>query len=204
MSKDHLPHVTSEEERYFSKKEFDRREFVRQKIEREVKHQREIRRIGQTVGESSTEILEQIRKLGFDGETAVVFQLLPLVIVAWADGKVSGKERTVIFKWLEARGIAEGSDAWTMMGTLLEQRPSDHVMEEGLRLLALVSSHHEGEAKSIVDLCFALAESHGGFFGLGKKMSEEERALIHHISEVLGPEAMAEAQVLLKAKGAIG
>ena len=204
MSKDHLPNVTSEEERYFSKKEFDRREFVRQKLEREVKHQRELRRIGEAVGESSTEIQEQIRRLGFDGETAVLFQLLPLVIVAWADGKVSGKERTVIFKWLEARGIAEGSEAWTMMGTLLEQRPSDHVMEEGLRLLALVSSHQEGQAKSIVDFCFALAESHGGFFGIGKKMSDEERALIHHIAEVLGPEAMAEAQVLLKAKGALG
>ena len=204
MSNDHLPHVTAEEERYFSKKEFDRREFVRQKLEREVKQARDLRRIGEVVGETSTEILEQIRKLGFDGETAAVFRMLPLIIVAWADGKVSPKERLVMFKWLVNQGIAEGSDAWTMMATLLEKRPSDHVMEEGLRLLSLVASHEEGRAKSIVDFCFALAESHGGFFGLGKKVSDEERALIQHIAEVLGPEAVAEAQLLLKSKGALG
>ena len=204
MSNDKLPNVSPEEERYFSKKEFDRREFVRQRLERDVKHHRELRHIGEAVGESSTEIAERIRRLGFDGETAVLFNILPLVIVAWADGKVSGKERTVIFKWLESRGIAEDSEAWTMMGTLLEKRPDDEVLEEGLRLLALVSSHKEGQAKTLVDLCFGLAEAHGGFLGLGKKMSDEERTLIHHIAEVLGPEAMAEAQLLLKAKGAIG
>ena len=51
MSNDHLPNVSPEEERYFSKKEFDRREFVRQRLEREVKVHRELRHIGEAVGE---------------------------------------------------------------------------------------------------------------------------------------------------------
>ena len=63
MSNDHLPNVSPEEERYFSKKEFDRREFVRQRLEREVKHHRELRHIGEAVGETSTELAERIRKL---------------------------------------------------------------------------------------------------------------------------------------------
>ncbi len=173
-----------EEEAYFKKLETQQRAKLRKKLDGQASELEERRRIVEATGTDDLELVERIRGLGFDGETARVFDLLPLVHVAWADGKIQRNERAAIFRVLESRGIARGSEAFTFMESLLEQRPSQAYLDESLAVLRSVSG--TDDAVTIVDLCVAVAAAGGGFFGFGQTIDSDERALIERIAAELG------------------
>jgi tellurite resistance protein len=183
---------SEEEERYFARQEAQRREDKRRELERAAKEAAERRAVGDALHTSDEALMERIRALGFDGDTARAFDVMPLVHVAWADGKVSEAERRTVFQLLEQRGIGPESEAWLLVGALLETRPSEAFLEETLHLLQAVAAKDGSEARSIVDLCVAVASASGGFFGFGAKVSDDERAVIEHIASVLGPDAADE------------
>ncbi|MCB9521546.1 MAG: TerB family tellurite resistance protein [Myxococcales bacterium] len=178
--------MSTEEENYFHQQEMERREARRRELERAAAELAERRRVAETLETHDEALLERIRALGFDGDTARVLDLLPLIHVAWADGSVSQKERTQIFRALTQRGIARDSEAWLLVAALLEQRPSDDFLEETLHLLRDLGGER---GVSIVDLCAQIARSSGGFFGLGDKIADEEYAVIAHIADELGESA---------------
>ena len=60
---------------------------------------------------------------------------MPLVHVAWADGKIQRGERAAILKVLRSRGIEPGDEAFRTMESLLEERPSDTWMKQTLAVL---------------------------------------------------------------------
>lgn len=188
---------SEEEERYFARKEAERREDKRRELERAAREVAEQRAMGDALHTSDDGLVARIRSLGFDGDTARVFDLMPLVHVAWADGSVSAAERRTLFRLLEARNIAPDSEAWLLVGALLETRPSDAFLDETLALLRDLAAKGGTEAGSIVDLSVNVAAASGGFLGLGGKISDEERELIAHIADVLGPAAVEEFQKTL-------
>lgn len=180
--------ATEDEDKYFKQQELALRDAKRRELERAAKEAAERRRVGDAVGTTDEAVLERIRALGFDGDTARILDLLPLVHVAWADGSVTIRERASIMRVVEARGIREGSEAWVLITTLLEKEPSRDFLEETLDLLRSLGGDRNA---SIVDLCVQVASASGGFFGLGETVSDEERALIAHIAEELGGSAQA-------------
>jgi tellurite resistance protein len=180
---------SEEEEKYFHQREFERREQVRRDIHAAALKVAESRRMAETLGQPGEAVLHRIQALGFDADTARIFDLIPLVHVAWADGSVSAKERTAVFRVLEARGIPEQSEAWQLMAALLEKRPNEPFLEETLKLLSEIASTAGTKAHTIVDLCVAVAEAQSSLFGLGAKVNTDERKLIEHISSLLGQSA---------------
>jgi tellurite resistance protein len=124
--------------------------------------------------------------MGFDADKARVFDLLPLVHVAWADGKVQASERRVILDILAQRGIESDSEAWLLIEALLEQRPSDTFLEETLTLLREVVGGSSVRANNIVELCQKVAAAHGPLFGLFGTVSDDEQKLLQHIAGSLG------------------
>jgi tellurite resistance protein len=147
--------------------------------------------VGRAAGALDREIARRIKALGFDGETARVFDLLPLVHVAWADGKIQSGERARIAEVLEARGIGPGDTPWLLVETLLEQRPSDDYMRESLTLLRAVL-YGRASAETLVGLCIEVAQASGGFLGIfGGRITAAERETIDHIAEALGADAIA-------------
>ena len=174
--------ASEEEEEYFHRLQADERAKLRKKLEAEAE---ELKR-----RQTKLELGERINKLGFSGETIAIFDLLPLVHVAWADGKIQRGERAAIFKVLEQRGIPSNSQAHAMMAALLEVKPSQAYLDESLAVL------HEAvgpaRSQSIVDMCVAVAQSAGGFFGMRKGINDEERVLIEAIAAQLGKSAQSE------------
>lgn len=131
-------------------------------------------------------LVARIAALGFASDKARVFDLLPLVHVAWADGAVSRQERSAILDILGDRGIVHGSDAFLLMETLLEERPSEEFMRQSLAVLKEVVG--SARAKNIVELCLQVANASGGFMNIGN-VSAAERARIEAIADQLGPAA---------------
>lgn len=177
---------TEEEEKYFHQQEVDRRKDKRRDLERAAAEAAERRKVAATLATDDESLVARIRELGFDGDTARVLDILPLVHVAWADGSVSANERRAIAALLAQREIAPGSEAALLIEALMDERPSDTFLSETLDLLRALGGT---KGASVVDLCIQVADASGGFFGLGEKISEEERALIQHIADGLGDAA---------------
>jgi len=151
----------------------------------------EKRKIAQSAGTEDVEVAAQIEALGFDGDSARIFDLLPLVHVAWADGKIQRGERSAILRILDSRGIERGSEAFQTMESLLEEKPSEAFMRQSLATLREVTGGLSDRASTIVDLCIQVAASAGGFLGLklGQKIGDVERKQIEEILASLGPDA---------------
>ena len=71
------------------------------------------------------ELLRRVIALGVRLDTGPAFLLAPLVQVAWAEAKVTDRERDTVLRLAEARGVEAGSPAHTQLLKWLEERPSD-------------------------------------------------------------------------------
>lgn len=136
-------------------------------------------------------IADRIQSLGFVGEAARAFDLLPLVLVAWSDGTIQTEERAKILDVLRLRGL-EDTPAFTMFEALLESEPAEVYLQAALELLQeLVADRGDGGA-SVVDLCIEVAAAASDAIGSPDPISAEERVAISRIAKNLGPDAHAE------------
>ncbi len=177
------------EDEYFLQKEEQMRAAYRAELETKAKAAAERRRIGEQIGVTDEAFAERIRAVGFDGDNAKVLHLMPLIEVAWADGKLSDQERRIIVDAANAHGIAPHTPAGAFLASLLEKRPADVVLDEILVLLRDLLQTHNKHVHTVVEACLNVAEASGGFLGLGSKISGEERALIEKIAGAFGEEA---------------
>jgi hypothetical protein len=77
-------------------------------------------------GASSIEdpdLLGRLVDLGIDARSWTALALVPLVEVAWADGRVEPKERDAILAMARQHGVAPGSPGDALLESLLAQRP---------------------------------------------------------------------------------
>lgn len=185
-----MPVEPSDAEReYFNAREQEQRRELRARLERQARDLEEHRKVAESISTTDEALASRIHALGFDGDSARVFDLLPLVHVAWADGSVQRAERAAILRLVEQRGCAPGSEAFRLMESLLEERPSEAYMHESLDLLRDLTGGLGDRTTAIVDLCIEVAASSGGFLGLGQRIGDEERQRIGEIVQRLGSPA---------------
>lgn len=168
------------EDSYFQKRDQEIRQQLREQLSKNA---------GQLQDEAAAKLslAERIAALGFTGEKLKVFDLLPLVHVAWADGSVSRKERAAVLDIVRARGIEPGSEAFRTVESLLEERPSQTFFDQSLGLLR--EAVGGARAANLVDLCVQVAAASGGFLNIGS-ISGEERQMIEGIARQLGGAAL--------------
>jgi len=182
---------------YFTAQTAERREQVRKRLDKIAKKLEDKKAIADTLATDDEMLVERIHALGFDGDSARVFDLLPLIHVSWADGRVQRKERATILAALEARGIQPGSEASVLIETLLEAPPSEAFMKVSLELLRDLAKAKGDNSVNVVELCVKVADASGGLLGVGNRIATEERELIQSIADTLGPEAQDQFKKLL-------
>jgi tellurite resistance protein len=176
---------TDEEELYFAELDQERRRKLREKLEGNAADLEEKQKIASSMGTEDLSVAEKVKALGFSDDSARVFHLVPLIHVAWADGKIHRNERIAIFKILEQLGIDKESEAWTTVASLLEQRPPESWMRQSVEVLRELTGGLSDRAQEIVDQCISVAAASGGFLGIGGKIDAEEKALIEDIVQGL-------------------
>lgn len=149
----------------------------------------------QTEGGTRLSVQSRIEALGFVGQATKIFDLLPLVHVAWADGGIQAGERATVLNLLKLRALPPG-EAWTVMETLLEERPSQAYLDASLDVLREVLAERQDDGRTVLGLCILLAESAGGFLGLAS-ISKAEHDMIEKIAARLGEKAHAEFRARL-------
>jgi uncharacterized tellurite resistance protein B-like protein len=177
---------SDEEEKYFHAVDVQARRKLRESLEDNARKLEDAAKVAAALATDDVGLAAEIHALGFDGDTAPALEVLPLVHVAWADGKIHRRERATILRVLEARGLGADHAAVKTIAALLDERPSDAFMHESISLLRRLVARG-GKPHAIVDQCVSVATAAGSILGLGVKISDEERRLIHEIAELLGP-----------------
>jgi tellurite resistance protein len=138
-------------------------------------------------------LTEALAGLGLDRENHRAVALLPLVEVAWADGRVQQAEKRLILEIAERYGVEPG-DAW--LQRWLAKRPNATTfLAARTVLLALMARDGRSDVKApdtlveLLELCVDVAQAAGGLFGFAFTYEHSERECIHEIAHslALGP-----------------
>ena len=154
----------------------------------------ELQQMAESLGTDDEKILRALQALGFTRETVVLLHLVPLVQVAWAEGRVTQRERRLIFAAARLRGIKDGTSAYEKLAGWLDFQPTQEFFEKALSLVrevlrALPPEEHESGKLEFLSLCTEVAEASGGatgFVGGGRRICTEEQELISRIMRELG------------------
>lgn len=139
-------------------------------------------------GISDEALFDKLAGLGLDAETWAALSLVPLVEVAWADGRVQEKERRAVLSGAEANGVTKGSPSYKLLENWLAQRPEAHLIEAwGEYMVDLCAQLGESERQSLKDEVLGrargVAEAAGGILGLANKVSREEEIVLARLEK---------------------
>lgn len=165
-------------------------EATRKRLHRAAVHLQTRRDIATGLLTDDLSLAERAQALGFTQTTARVFDLLPVIHIAWADGEVQASERVAIMRVLQARGLEHGSPSYSLINALLEHHPGQAYLDETLAVLHELVAHNDTRAQALVDLCFAVAEAHGaGPQGTEDPIDDNEKQALFAVAEALGERA---------------
>ena len=120
--------------------------------------------------------------MGIDKETYSVVSLLPLVQVAWSDGLIQQKERSLILH-IASSSLDINHDGMLLLENWPTYRPSDAYLLAGLEVLSALSKKTSWENVSIntindvIGFSWDVAKAAGGLFGFGRIESNEKDTL---------------------------
>jgi hypothetical protein len=168
------------ERRQTLEEEFFRKQNEQQVAQLRAKSEREELRLAMkaATGLDSDYALDRLIALGIGPETIAAIGLVPLVAVAWANGKVEPAERDAILRATREAGVQAGSPGEQFLENWLREKPGEHLVEawvEYMRgLVERLSPPERDKLRAdVVGRARAVAEAAGGFLGLGKVSSEE-------------------------------
>ena len=92
-----------DESEHFLEATSSRRAELRDRVDDASKRLAKRREIEKTAGTDDSAIVDRIEQLGFNGESIKVLDVLPLIHIAWADGRIQKSERALILSILEQR-----------------------------------------------------------------------------------------------------
>ena len=117
--------------------------------------------------------------------------LAPLVAVAWAEGGVDDREKSLVLSWAKDAGLREGDHAYGLVEQWLAAPPSPELLalwkaHYAARLSLVLTADAKRELKlHLLDRARALIEATGAFSGIGQSPSHAEQSVIDEITAAL-------------------
>ena len=132
-------------------------------------------------GLSGDAALDEMIRLGVDAESFPAFALVPLVALAWADGRLSHREREAILVAVEAEGIRPGGAAARLLEDWLSERPPRRLFDAWERYARAVGEdeavRRSALAAAVLGRARAVVETARRFRSRGRLSRGERRAL---------------------------
>jgi hypothetical protein len=134
--------------------------------------------------------LARLDTLGLEPQTVLAVVLVPLVFVAWADGKLEDKEREAILAASRDRGVAAEQTARRLLASALEHPPDPKLLVRwksfAKRLWGRFTADERWQMrKHVLGSAREVAEAAGGMLGLTSKISTAERKVLEEMERVL-------------------
>ena len=136
--------------------------------------------LSQASGVTDDAALDALTEVGITAETLIAMSLVPLVAVAWADGKLDDSERSAILKAFQAKANEANRD---LLDVWLARQPDPSLLETWKLYIDAVLTELNAEASEklrsqLLGGAREVAEAAGGFLGLGNKISPSEAEVL--------------------------
>ena len=146
--------------------------------------------LGKASGLTRADVLAKLIALGIRAETVAALSFVPLVEVAWADGKLDAKERSAILDRAREAGMASGSVAHGLLEAWLEQRPDPGLLAAWTQFVRaigeqLTPAEAEAVKSALLERARTVASASGGLFG--SKISGAEAAVLAELERAFSP-----------------
>ncbi len=142
--------------------------------------------LSEVSGIKNEHVLEKLVELNVRPETLASLALIPLVEVAWADGKIDKNESVAILASAEKMGFAKGSPDYEILSQWMTHRPSDELLNAWIHyiqgLCEKLTSQEKKQLKTeLMEHTSSIAKASGGFLGLGNKISKSEVSILEKL-----------------------
>ncbi len=141
--------------------------------------------LAKTLQVENPELLKRVIDLGISRGTGAALLLAPLVQVAWAEGKVTDKERETVLRLAASRGVEKDSPSGALLLAWLEKRPSDTLFATAIDVIKagisrLTPAEREDRIQGYERACRDVSEASGGLAKAlgGSGVSSEERSML--------------------------
>jgi hypothetical protein len=139
-------------------------------------------------GITDAAVLEQLAAIDLSGETVAALSLVPLIEVAWADGRLDAKEQSALLAAAEQSGLGKDSASYQLLEEWVKERPSPRVLAAWKAYVAALSTTLDDQTKhalkqDLLGRARMVAEAAGGFLGLGKRISSAEQAVLTELEQ---------------------
>jgi hypothetical protein len=138
--------------------------------------------LAQASGIKDEALLDRLIELTIDAETIAAMAVVPLVTVAWADGKVQDEERKAILAAAQSAGIKPQDGRYPMLDFWMSKRPGREMIEAWEHYIKDLCTRLDKEEieklkHDVLGLARTVAEAAGGFLGIGRVSAAETAAL---------------------------
>lgn len=114
------------EEEYFRKKEQELVEKMRYRTAKDAERDK----LAESIGVADEAILATLQELGYTRDTVRLLHLVPLVQVAWASGSVTPREREMVLRLCEWRGVGKGRYGLGAVEQMAQRAPVGRVFPD--------------------------------------------------------------------------
>ncbi len=144
-------------------------------------------RLAAASGIEDRALLARLAAAGVRAETLAALTLIPLVEVAWADGRMDARERSAVLSGAESTGIAPHSPSHALLRLWIQDRPAPDLMQVWSDFIrALCAQLTEAErgrlCSNLLDRARRVAEAAGALLGLGNRISKEEARVLEELA----------------------
>jgi tellurite resistance protein len=147
--------------------------------------------LSEASGITDDALLTQLHELEFQAETMAALFLVPLIAVAWADGKMDAKEREAVLEAAEQKGVEKGLPAHDLLENWLARKPDEKLLTVWKGCAATLSEKLDEGAKKalkedVLGWARTVAEAAGGLLGFGNKVSKTEKVVLDELEQAFG------------------
>lgn len=147
------------------------------------KAERSLATAAKVSGISSEAVLRKLIEMNVQLDVLATLSIIPLVEVAWADGKVDKGERDAVLKGAENYGLLKDQIGYSLLEQWLGHRPPAGLLESWIYYIRglcplLSGAERETLKADLIQRARAVAEATDGFFGKRSKISLREHDVL--------------------------
>ena len=138
-------------------------------------------------GITNEHLLDELVSQNVRAETLACVTLIPLVVVAWADGKLDEEEKLAVLRAFKEKGLATNPAAVSLVEGWLSEPPGEELFATWKDYIASLSAAMSGSTfehlkASVLDQAKEVARAAGGFLGVINSESRSEKQAIEAVT----------------------
>ena len=139
-------------------------------------------------GISDDHLLDSLVAHDVKAETLACVTLIPLVVVAWADGKLDEEERLAVMRAVQEKGLSGNEAAIHLVESWLKEKPGDDLFETWHEYITVLSGTLKKESyeqlrEQVLQQAREVAYATGGFLGVVNSESRSEKLMLAKLEE---------------------